>query len=106
MKEIQILNNGDTLNAIRTKINENFELMEQGVGADPLTKFGVNEGNETNGVADLLDITDGTLNFKVGGEYPNLVTTGGNGVTTEIENINPLYLENLADGEYTVVVDG
>ena len=106
MKEIQILNNGDTLNAIRTKINENFELMEQGVGADPLTKFGVNEGNETNGVADLLDITDGTLNFKVGGEYPNLVTTDGNGVTTETESINPLYLENLADGEYTVVVNG
>ena len=29
MKEIQILNNGDTLNAIRTKINENFQLTRE-----------------------------------------------------------------------------
>lgn len=109
MKEIQILNNGDTLNAIRTKINENFALTKEGIEegvADPLAKFGVNEGNETDGVADLLNIEEGTLSFKVGGEYPNLVTTSGDGVTTQIESINPLHLQNLADGEYTVVVNG
>lgn len=105
MKEIQILNNGDTLHDIRTKINENFELMEKGT-SDPLAKFGVNEGNETDGVADLLNIEEGTLSFKVGGEYPNLVMTSGDGVTTQIESVDPLHLQNLADGEYTVVVDG
>ena len=109
MKEIQILNNGDPLYDIRRKINENFELVQQEVeegSTDPLAKFGVNGGNETDGVADLLNVTDGTLSFKVGGEYPNLVMTSGDGVTTEIENINDLYLQNLTDGQYTIVVDG
>lgn len=106
MKEIQILNNGDALYDIRRKINENFELVHNEATTEPLVSFGVNEGNETNGVADLIEITDDTLNFKVGGEYPNLVITSGDGVTTRIENVNPLYLQNLADGEYTVLVDG
>lgn len=112
MTEIQILNNGDTLYDIRRKINENFELVQQEVEEieesveDPIVKFGVNEGNTTDGVADLLDATDGTLSFKVGGEYPNLVTTSGDGITTQIESVNGLHLQNLADGEYTIVVNG
>jgi len=106
MKEIQILNNGDALYDIRRKINENFELVHEKATTEPLVSFGVNEGNETDGVADLLDIDGDTLNFKVGGEYPNLVMTSGDGVTTKIENVNPLYLQNLTDGEYKVVVDG
>ena len=112
MTEIQILNNGDTLYDIRRKINENFELVQQEVEEveegvqDPIVKFGVNEGNTTDGVADLLDVTDGTLSFKVGGEYPNLVTTSGDGIVTQIESVNDLHLQNLADGEYTIVVNG
>lgn len=109
MDEIQILNNGDTLYDIRRKINENFELVQtevEEVVVDPLAKFGINEGNVTDGVADLLTVTDNTLSFKVGGEYPNLVMTSGDGVTTEIESVNNLHLQNLADGEYKILVNG
>lgn len=109
MKEIQILNNGDALYDIRRKINENFELVQtevEEVVVDPLAKFGINEGNVTDGVADLLTVTDNTLSFKVGGEYPNLVMTSGDGVTTEIESVNDLHLQNLADGEYKILVNG
>ena len=111
MSEIQTLYNGDSLFDIRRKINENFDFTQQqleSLNTDPLIRFTANSGNETNGVADLLNReADGTtLTFKVGGQYPNLVYTNAKGETTEVSSLDPLYMQNLQAGTYIILVNG
>lgn len=111
MSEIQTLYNGDSLFDIRRKINENFDFTQQqleSLNTDPLIRFTANSGNETNGVADLLNReADGTtLTFKVGGQYPNLVYTNAKGETTEVSSLDPLYMQNLQADTYIILVNG
>lgn len=111
MSEIQTLYNGDSLFDIRRKINENFDFTQQqleSLNTDPLIRFTANSGNETNGVADLLNReADGTtLTFKVGGQYPNLVYTNAKGETTEVSSLDPLYMQNLKADTYIILVNG
>ena len=127
MKEIQILNNGESLYNIRTKINNNFETVKNsenivynpdktnivannvqdaidriGNKINGYPKFAVNEGNYTNDKEDLLEYNGNTLSFKVGNTYPNLVATKGDGTTFNRSEIINEDLSSYEDGNYTI----
>lgn len=103
MKEIQILNNGDSLHSIRTKINENFELVNEKTAG--LTKFCVNTGNTENDLPDLLEYNDNMVSFKVGGNYENVVATNGDNATFTRNSIQDVGVNGLADGVYKIFID-
>lgn len=127
MKELHILNNGDSLYDIRTHINENFETVKDSkniiytasttnIVADNVqgaidsignkingyAKFTVNDGNYTNNVEDLLTYSANTLSFKVGNAYPNLIATKGDGTTFTRYEIPSQDLSSYTDGNYIV----
>ena len=127
MKELHILNNGDSLYDIRTHINENFQTVKDSkniiyssnttnIVADNVqdaldhignkingyAKFTVNDGNYTNNVEDLLTYSANTLSFKVGNAYPNLIATKGDGTTFTRYEIPSQDLSSYTDGNYIV----
>lgn len=130
MEQVQILNNGDSLYSIRTKINNNFEIvndseninydpMETGLMADNvqhaidnlakringLNRFCINNGNVTNDQEDLLRSTNSILSFKVGNPYSNLVATKSDGTTFVRGTIPQQELASYNDGTYNIFVD-
>lgn len=70
-----------------------------------LNRFCVNEGNLTDGVEDLLEFSDSTLSFKVGGSYPNVIVTKADGTTFTRGSIDQSYVSDLDDGVYNVFID-
>ncbi len=130
MKEIQTFNNGESLHSIRNKINENFETVkdsrniaydaiETGMLADNvqdaidslgkringLNRFCVNEGNYTDDVEDLLGYSGTNLQFKVGGNYPNVLATKSDGTTFVRGTVLQQELASYSDGTYNIFVD-
>ena len=70
-----------------------------------LNRFCVNDGNLTDGVEDLLDFSDSTLSFKVGGSYPNVIVTKADGTTFTRGSIDQSYVSDLDDGVYNIFID-
>lgn len=95
-------------------VNTGYGLLGNGTAGSPLevdkkilnTPFSVNSGNiDSNGDSDLVSYSSGTLSFKVGTTYPNLVVTPANSQPTFTRtSIADLDMSGYADGTYNIFV--
>ncbi len=67
-------------------------------------RFCAKSGNTLNGNADLLSYSGMNVTVKVGGSYPNLIISNGNGEFSTISSLATISMSGKANGTYNVFV--
>jgi hypothetical protein len=65
-------------------------------------RFCVKSGNTTSGVGDLLSYSSMIVTIKVGGSYPDLVTSNYKGEITTISSLDTIDMTGSSDGTYNI----